>query len=116
MTLIELKHHAKNKHIKYYYMKPKQELVELLSLKDLPTYIRLQKITIKNLREEAKKQNIEKIWTKSRQELVGLLYPDFVTLLYPGKTDGWKHQHPTDQDKQDHRNTYEHDDPQQHNS
>lgn len=116
MSLIELKQLAKDKQIKYYYMKPKTELVELLSLNDLPTYIKLQKITIKKLREEAKEKQVERIWAKSRQQLVEVLYPEFVGLLYPHKTGGWKNQHAADQDKQYHSYADKHDDPQQHDT
>jgi hypothetical protein len=114
-SLIELKQMAKDKHIKYYYTKSKRELVELLSLPDVPTFVKLQKITIRILRQEAKEKSIEKIWTKSRQQLVEELYPEYAALLYP-KVDNWKEQYAPHKNKQDESDTDKHDHPQEHNS
>jgi hypothetical protein len=114
-SLIELKQMAKDKHIKYYYTKSKRELVELLSLPDIPAFVKLQKITIRTLREEAKEKGIEKIWTKSRKQLVEELYPEYVALLYP-KVDDWKEQYAPYKNKQDECHTDEHNDPQEHSA
>jgi len=115
LSLIELKQLAKDKHIKYYYTKSKRELIELLSLEDIPTFIKVQKITIRSLRQEAKEKGIEKIWTKSRQQLVEELYPMYAALLYP-KIENWKDQYAPYKDKQDERNANEHDHPQEHSA
>ena len=115
LSLVELKQLAKEKHIKYYYTKSKHELVELLSLKDIPTFVKLQKITIKTLRREAKEKEIVKIWSKSRQQLVEELYPEYVALLYP-KTENWKEQYAPYKNKQNESHADEHNDPQQHSA
>jgi|688.fasta_scaffold1510517_1 hypothetical protein len=114
-SLIELKQMAKDKHIKYYYTKSKRELVELLSLPDIPTFVKLQKVTIRTLRQEAKEKSVERIWTKSRQQLVEELYPEYAALLYP-KLDNWKDQYAPYKNKQDEGHADKHDHPQEHNS
>lgn len=113
-SLIELKQMAKDKHIKYYYTKSKRELVELLSLPDIPTFVKLQKVTIRTLRQEAKEKSVERIWTKSRQQLVEELYPEYAALLYP-KLDNWKDQYAPYKNKQDEGHADKHDHPQEHN-
>ncbi len=115
LSLIELKQLAKDKHIKYYYTKSKRELIELLSLDDIPRFVKLQKITIRTLREEAKEKGLEKIWSKSRQELVEGLYPEYAALLYP-KLENWKEQYAPYKNKQDECYADEHNDPQQHST
>ena len=76
MSLVDLKKIAKERRIKLYYVKPKDELVQLLSLPELPLELRLQKKTIRQLRQEAKERNLSGFWGLSRGELLTLLYPD----------------------------------------
>jgi hypothetical protein len=76
MSLVDLKKIAKERRIKLYYVKPKEELVHLLSLPELPLELRLQKKTIRQLRQEAKGRNLSGFWGLSRGELLTLLYPD----------------------------------------
>jgi hypothetical protein len=76
MSLVELKKIAKERRIKLYYVKPKEELIQLLSLPELPLELRLQKKTIRQLRQEAKDRNLSGFWGLSRGALLTLLYPD----------------------------------------
>jgi hypothetical protein len=76
MSLIELKRTAKGRGLKLYYILPKDELVRLLSLPELPLELRLQKKTIRQLRQEAKAKNLTGFWGLSRGELLALLYPN----------------------------------------
>ncbi len=102
MSLVDLKRVAKGRRIKLYYILPKDELVRLLSLAELPLELQLQKKTIRQLRQEAKARNLKGFWGLSRGELLSLLYPD--------------QQGPADKNEKDECNTYEHDDPQEQNS
>jgi len=61
--------------IKGYYLKPKAELIRLLTMDKLPDSYRIEKLTIRELQQEAKDRNFTGIWTLSRTELVDLLYP-----------------------------------------
>ncbi len=100
MSLRELKQAAKGRGIKLYYILPKDELVRLLSLPELPLELRLQKKTIRQLRKEAKERNLPRLWGLSRGELLTLLYPD--------------QQGTTHKNEKNECNTDEHDDPQKH--
>jgi len=102
MSLIELKQAAKGRGIKMYYVMKRNELARLLSMNELPEEVRLQKKTIRQLREEAKARNIQGVWKYTRAELMELLYPSKKTSA--------------DEDEKDHGNTYEHDDPEDHNT
>lgn len=102
MTLIELKQAAKGRGIKMYYVKKHAELVRLLSLPELPLEMKLQKKTIRQLREEAKARGEKGVWKYTRAELMELLYPS--------------KQGPADEDQQNHSNTKEHDDPEEHDT
>jgi hypothetical protein len=102
MTLIELKQAAKGRGIKMYYVKKHAELAYLLSLPELPMEMKIQKKTIRQLREEAKEKNLQGIWKYTRAELVELLYPSKKSSA--------------DEDKQDHGDAKEHDDPEEHNT
>lgn len=77
MNLKELKEHAKNHKpkIKQYYIKSRLELIKLLTLKEFPTQMILEKKTIDELRGEAKKRGITNIWKLRRAELIDVLYP-----------------------------------------
>ena len=76
MSLIELKQYAKKRKIKQYYVKPKDELVRLLTMTELPETFILEKKTIQQLRKEAQDRGIKTgIWRCKRKDLVNLLYP-----------------------------------------
>lgn len=100
MSLLELKRVAKGRRIKLYYILPKDELVRLLSLPELPLELQLQKKTIRQLRQEAKARNFSGFWALSRGELLTLLYPD--------------QQGPADKNEKNQRHTNEHDAPEKH--
>jgi hypothetical protein len=100
MSLVDLKKIAKERRIKLYYVKPKDELVQLLSLPELPLELRLQKKTIRQLRQEAKDRNLSGFWGLSRGELLTLLYPD--------------QQGAADKNEKNQRNANEHDAPEKH--
>lgn len=76
MSLLDLKRAAKGRGIKLYYVRPKEELVQLLSMPELPLELQLQKKTIRQLRQEAKDRNLRGFWGLSRGELLDLLYSD----------------------------------------
>lgn len=77
MSLVELKKAAKVHvpPIKYYYVKSRKELVELLSSKELPQEMVREKLTINDLRQMAIAQNIPNVWKLRRSGLVAALYP-----------------------------------------
>jgi hypothetical protein len=100
MSLLELKRAAKGRGIKLYYVLPKEELIRLLALPELPLELRLQKKTIRQLRQEAKDKNLKGFWGLSRGELLELLYSD--------------QQSPANKDEKNKSNADEHDDPQEH--
>lgn len=100
MSLIELKQMAKGRGIKMYYVMKRAELARILSLPELPTELRLQKKTIRQLREEAKEKGIQGIWKYSRKELMDLLYPSKKSA--------------SDEDEKNHRDADEHNDPEDH--
>lgn len=77
LSLVELKHLAKihNPPIKYYYIKSRIELIQILARKDFPKEMVIDKLTIQKLRKEAREKGIENIWKLRRQELIDLLYP-----------------------------------------
>lgn len=75
MSLVELKQQAKGRRIKQYYIMKRRELIQLLSLPELPQSLKLEKLTILQLREEAKARGIRGFWGLSRGELLEMLYP-----------------------------------------
>lgn len=79
MSLVELKDHAKNHKpkIKLYYIKKRHELIELLTMKELPKDLVLEKKKRSELIKEAKAKGYEKVWNLKKYELIELLYPSF---------------------------------------
>lgn len=77
MPLVDLKNAAKNHRpkIKYYYVKSRKELIEILTLKDFPQALVQEKLRTKDLRQMAKDRNIPNIWRLRRSQLMDLLYP-----------------------------------------
>jgi len=77
MSLVDLKNAAKihKPPIKYYYIKSRKELIEILSLKQLPLTLVREKLRIQDLRSLARERNIPNIWRMRRSELIELLYP-----------------------------------------
>ena len=52
------------------------QLIQLLSLSELPESLKLEKVTIHELREQAKQRGIRGFWSLHRDELLELLYPE----------------------------------------
>jgi hypothetical protein len=96
MSFQELKIVAKNHRprIKQYYIKSRLELIQLLTMNQLPQSYIIEKKTIQELRSEAKAKGFAGgIWKMNRADLVGLLYPG------PNQNDqdndgGQKHDYP----------------------
>lgn len=99
MPLLELKQHAKRLRIKQYYIMKRRQLIELLSMKELPQALIIEKYTIHQLRDQAKERNIRGFWNLRRDQLVELLY-----------------QAPTNQNEKNEGNANKHDEPQQHDA
>jgi hypothetical protein len=99
MSLLELKQAAKGRRIKQYYIMKRKQLIEILSLDELPLEMKIEKMTIIELREQAKERGIKGFWNLNREGLVELLY----------KT-------AADKNEKNKSHTNEHDDPQQHDS
>lgn len=107
LSLIELKQAAKSRgNIKQYYIMKRLELIEILSLSELPEEMQIQKKTIKTLREEAKSRGIKGFWTLHRAELVDL--------LYSSGRQGEKA--PADKNEKNECDAHEHNDPQEHDA
>jgi hypothetical protein len=102
-SLIDLKKLGKRLGVKYYYIMPKEQLIRLLLLPDVPVELKMQKMTIHQLREEAKKKGMRGFWGLSRQQLMGLLYPEY--------SDGKR---PANQYEEDKSDTHKHNEPEQH--
>lgn len=103
MSLIELKKHAKGRRIKQYYVMKRQQLIQLLSMKELPEAMKIEKMTIHQLREKAKEKGIRGFWNLRREQLVDLLFPN------PQQTT-------TNENEKNQSNTDKHDNPEQHDS
>lgn len=76
MSLVELKQCAKGRRIKQYYVMKRAQLIELLSLSELPTPMIREKMTVKQLREEAKKRGLTHFWLLNRAALLKALFPE----------------------------------------
>jgi hypothetical protein len=75
LSLVELKQRAKGRRIKQYYIMKRHQLIQILSLPELPQELVLEKLTILQLRDEAKTRGIRGFWSLSRGELLELLHP-----------------------------------------
>lgn len=84
MSREELKKVAKDHRpkIKYYYIKSRQELIDLLTMPALPESFRIEKLTIAELRKEAKARGVRdqngrpmNVWTARKKDLLEALYP-----------------------------------------
>lgn len=77
MSLVELKQTARDHKpaIKHYYIKSRLELIQILSMKELPESFVLEKKTIAELRKEALARGHKNIWKLKKAELMDLLYP-----------------------------------------
>ena len=78
MSLADLKKVAKNHQppIKYYYVKSRKDLIEILTMPEMPQSMIKEKLRIQDLRKLARERNIPNIWRMRRATLMDLLYPD----------------------------------------
>jgi len=79
LSLVELKKLAKERRIKQYYILKRVQLIQILSLPELPKSFIIEKMTIAQLREEAKRKGVRGFWTLRREQLVELLFPTETT-------------------------------------
>lgn len=102
MYITELKEEAKKRGIKFYYIKKRTELIQLLSMKELPESYIIEKKTIKTLWKEAKEKGIDKPYTYKREHLVRLLYPHLYSTEEHDKYDNSaeKHDNPKESNTQ----------------
>jgi len=80
MSILELKQLAKERRIKQYYILKRAQLLQLLSMNELPRSFIVEKMTISELREEAKRKGLRGFWTLRREQLVQLLFPTEICL------------------------------------
>jgi hypothetical protein len=106
MSLLELKQVAKTRRIKQYYIMKRRELVDLLTLSELPSTFKIEKMTIHELRDEAKRQGLRGFWKLRREQLVELLFPQ--------DHQGDVHKTPADKNEKNEGQTNKHNSPQQH--
>ena len=104
MYLSELKLIAKTRRIKMYYIKSKEELIELLTMKELPLEMRIEKMTNKQLQVEAKNRGITGVTGLRRPALINLLFPKTEDV---GKT-------ASDENQEDQSKADEHHQPEEH--
>lgn len=76
LSLVELKKLAASRRIKQYYIMKRLQLIQLLSMPELPESFKIEKLTIHQLREQAKQKGIRGFWSLHRDDLVQLLYPE----------------------------------------
>jgi hypothetical protein len=81
LSLVELKQLAKQRRIKQYYILKRNQLIQLLSLDELPKSFVIEKMTLAQLRQEAKRKGVRGFWTLRREQLVELLFPAETTNL-----------------------------------
>ena len=100
MYLSELKLIAKTRRIKMYYVKSKDELVELLTMKELPLEMRIEKMTNKQLQLEAKNRGITGVTGLRRPALINLLFPKTEDISETTSDENQKNQSQTDEHHQ----------------
>lgn len=74
MSLVELKQLAKTKRIKQYYIMKRADLIELLTLEELPFKYRVEKMTITEMRAIAKQRGMRGFWGLSKEQLAEKLF------------------------------------------
>ena len=85
------------------------QLIELLSMKQLPQHFAIEKMTIHELREEAKRKGLRGFWGLPRALLVELLFPT-------NQEDGEVGKAAPNKNQEDQGETNKHHEPQQHDS
>lgn len=110
MKLSELKKMAKGRGIKKYYILPKEELLRLLQMPELPLRYRVEKMTIEELRELAKERGLRGFWGLPKQELSNALFPPS-SLDMPGDMPGAADKRSPQHQQQDDGQTDKHEEP-----
>ena len=100
MYLSELKLIAKTRRIKMYYVKSKEELIELLSMDELPLEMRIEKMTNRELQAEAKRRGITGVTGLRRPALINLLFPKIEDISNTSTNEDEKNQSQTDEHHQ----------------
>ena len=62
--------------LKQYYILPKAELVRILSMPELPSRYRIEKMTIIQLREIARQRELRGFWNLNKYQLTRMLFPE----------------------------------------
>ncbi len=99
MSLIELKQFAKTKKIKQYYIMKKDQLIELLTMEELPFKFRLEKMTITEMRAIAKQRGMRGFWSLSKEQLCDKLFGSHDEHKDDGKT--CKHEDPQNENTEE---------------
>jgi hypothetical protein len=85
MSLVELKQQAKGRRIKQYYIMKRLQLIEILSMSELPQSMKIEKYTIHELRDMARAKGMRGFWSLPRSELVSKLFPGNESSPYENK-------------------------------
>lgn len=62
--------------LKQYYILPKAELVRILSMPELPSRYKIEKMTIIELREVARQRELRGFWNLNKYQLTRMLFPE----------------------------------------
>jgi len=104
MSLVDLKKVArdlpKERKIKQYYIKSRHELIQLLTMTELPKQMRIEKLTLAELRKEAREKGIPQLWTYRRNQLCEILYPS-TQEQNQNNDNGKKHSNPEQGERED---------------
>lgn len=92
MSLVELKQLAKTKRIKQYYIMKRADLIELLTMEELPFKYRVEKMTITEMRAIAKQRGMRGFWGLSKDQLAEKLFTSHDEQQDDGKA--CEHQNP----------------------
>jgi hypothetical protein len=92
--------------LKQYYILPKAELIRILSMPELPSRYKIEKMTIVELREVAKSRRLRGFWPLNKEQLTRMLFPEHNNTVentsthQHEKNDGkaGKHENPENQD------------------
>jgi hypothetical protein len=76
LPLSSLKKMAQVRRIKQYYILPKARLVELLSMAELPSRYKIEKMTIIELRDIARQRELRGFWNLNKYQLTRMLFPE----------------------------------------
>ena len=96
MSLVELKQFAKTKKIKQYYIMKRADLIEILTMKELPFKYTLEKMTITEMRNLAKERGMRGFWSLSKNQLSEKLFTSHNEKKDNGETS--EHEDPENED------------------